>query len=117
MYGQLDIPLKSPKLHSITPYRCIFEVNIMANSRLEFRIDSADKRLIERGALAAGYPSTSEFVLATMKERAEDAIQAALDTSLTTDRFNDFLSACNNAAAPNRKLTKAFQATKDMGFE
>lgn len=89
----------------------------MASSRLELRVDTADKSLIERGAMAAGYSSMSEFVLVTMKERAVSAIESALDTNISADRFNDFLSACDNAAAPNKKLAKAFQSAKDMGFE
>jgi len=89
----------------------------MASSRLELRIDQADKQLIERGAIAAGFSSTSEFVLVKMKEESENALKSALDSHLSNDRFNDFISACEQAAPPNDKLKKAFQTAKDMGFD
>ena len=43
--------------------------------------------------------------------------QEATGSHLSNDRFNAFISVCEEAAAPNDKLTKAFQTAKDTGFD
>jgi len=39
-----------------------------------------------------------------------------LNTHLSNDRFNAFISVSEDSVVPNDKLTKAFQSAKDMGF-
>ncbi|MCE9636245.1 MAG: DUF1778 domain-containing protein [Planctomycetes bacterium] len=74
--------------------------------RLDVRVTAQHKKLIERAALAMGQPVTS-FVLASVLDRAREALQSESRTVLSDRDRTAFLAILDSAARPTRALARA----------
>lgn len=75
-------------------------------SRLSFRIPSADKDLIERAATLER-ESVTDFVLRATRERAREVIRDYEEIVLSERDFDRFLDALDAPPAPNEAFRRA----------
>ncbi len=75
-------------------------------SRLDFRLQSEHKALIERAASAHGQTVT-QFAIATLLKAAHESIQRASVTGLSMRDRDVFLEMLGSNAEPNAVLKKA----------
>lgn len=75
-------------------------------TRLDFRLASDQKSLIERAARLLGQ-TVSQFAIAALVRSAHDAIQQASTTELTVRDRDRFLSMLDSNAEPNPALKSA----------
>ena len=79
------------------------------SSRLDFRVDSKSKRIIEQAASALGQ-SISDFAKSTLLSKARNVLRQHHETVLS-DRDRDiFLAMLDSNAKPNAALKKAAKA-------
>ena len=88
----------------------------MATSRIDMRIDDAVKAAAEKAAALQGMKSLTEYVVRLIEQDAERVIREHESITLKDDVFDRFMSACEAAEAPNRKLRDALQFTKEQGI-
>lgn len=75
-------------------------------ARLDFRLQSEHKALIERAAGVAGQTVT-QFAIATLVKAAHQSIQQASLTELSTRDRDVFLDMLDSSAEPSAALKKA----------
>lgn len=75
-------------------------------SRLNFRLQSEHKELIERAASVCGQTLT-QFATAALLRAAHESIQQASLTELSTRDRDVFLDMLDSSAEPNAALRKA----------
>ena len=80
--------------------------------RYEFRLTSSDRALLTRAAELSGL-KLSDFVLATLRERAEETLQKHDVIVLTGQGRLDFIDALMNPSKANVKLRRAFKRHKE----
>ena len=73
--------------------------------RHEFRLTSSDRALLTRAAELSGL-KLSDFVLATLRERAEETLQKHDVIVLTGQDRADFINALMNPPKANAKLAQ-----------
>ena len=83
--------------------------------RIEARFSPELKALAERAALANGQTLT-DYLATLVKTDAPNRLKAASDISLTNQQFDAFITACDNTAAPSKKLLDAAQKLDSEGF-
>lgn len=74
--------------------------------RLEVRVTSDQKRLIERAAVVQGR-SVTDFMTATLQDAAKRAIQKNAIWDLSQEQQHAFVDALLNPPAPNERLQAA----------
>lgn len=89
----------------------------MATSRIDMRIDDAVKAAAEKAAALQGMKSLTEYVVRLIEKDAERVIREHESIILRDDVFDRFMSACEAADAPNRKLFDALEFAKDKGIQ
>lgn len=89
----------------------------MPSARIDLRIDSEYKLLLEKAAVLSGAKSLTDYIMETIIPVAERDVASANSTELPTAKFDAFIAACEQAEAPNEALKDAFKASKAMGFE
>ena len=82
--------------------------------RLDVRVTRANKRLIERAALATGQPVTS-FILSSALDRARAALDSESRTVLTERDGRIFLRLLDADRAPNAALVRAARRARRRG--
>lgn len=75
-------------------------------SRLDFRLQSEHKTLIERAATVHGQTVT-QFAIATLVKAAHESIHQASLTELSTRDRDVFMEMLDSDAQPNAALKKA----------
>ena len=75
-------------------------------ARLDFRLQSEHKALVERAASAQGQTVT-QFAIATLVKAAHESIQQAALTELSIRDRDVFLEMLDSDAEPNAALKKA----------
>ncbi|MFA5263017.1 MAG: DUF1778 domain-containing protein [Opitutaceae bacterium] len=83
-------------------------------ARLEARVTSDFKALIEKAASLSGYSSVKDFIIATMSPVAEQVVERHTRIRLTQDEGKVFVEALLNPPRPNAKLLRAMQAHKKL---
>jgi uncharacterized protein (DUF1778 family) len=84
-----------------------------ANARLEYRVTSAARALIERAAEIAGMPPTS-FARMAAEERAAQIVREHDATMVVPpEYFDNLLAALDAPAQPNAKLAAAFAQVRE----
>ena len=78
------------------------------NTRLDLRLRSEHKRLIEEAAHLSGQ-SISAFVAAAGVREAEQIVERFSNLRLSNRDRDAFLAALDNPPKPNAKLRKAFR--------
>jgi len=84
----------------------------MATSRIDMRIDESVKAAAEKAAALEGMKSLTEYVVRLIEKDSERVILEHDSITLKEDVFDRFLSACEAADAPNKKLREALAFTE-----
>jgi len=79
-----------------------------SNKRINLRVKSSAKSLIERAAVFEG-KTVSHFILTSALERAEKTVQEHEMMTLNTKNSRAFFDALASPVHYNRKLTAAFK--------
>ncbi len=77
-----------------------------SGNRLDFRVSTEHKRLIERAAVAEGQ-TVSSFAIASLLQAAEAALQRASVRTLSARDSRAFLKMLDSDAEPNAALRAA----------
>ena len=80
----------------------------MQTARLEFRVDTELKELIEQAARFLGVTQTA-FASAALAERAQEVIRDHTTLRLSSRDWDAFLAALDSPPEPNPRLRRAFK--------
>ena len=82
-------------------------------ARFDARISVQEKQLFERAATIAGYRSLTDFIVKTVKAKAEKIIKKHELVVKTKKDSQIFINEILNPKPPNAKLIKAAQKFMD----
>lgn len=88
----------------------------MAKSQISIRIDDEIKVAAEKAAALLGRKSLSEYIVYLIEQDSRRVIREHGSVVLKDDVFDRFMSACESAGAPNRKLRAARDTAKENGI-
>jgi uncharacterized protein (DUF1778 family) len=77
-------------------------------ARLEARIPSDLKKMLERAVAITGHPTLTSFMIDTLQTSARKIIEEHKRAKLTEDESTKFVDALLAPAAPNAALRAAF---------
>lgn len=83
--------------------------------RIEARFPADLKVLAERAALAIGYTLT-DYLAYLVRNDAPKRLKAQSEIMLTNKQFDHFISVCEAAPAPSKKLLEAARKLDKEGF-
>lgn len=89
----------------------------MTKSRIDIRIDDAVKAAAEKAAALKGMKSLTEYVVRLIEEDAERVIREHESITLEDNVFDRFMSACEAADAPNKKLREALEYSRKKDIQ
>ncbi|MGH1378976.1 MAG: DUF1778 domain-containing protein [Alphaproteobacteria bacterium] len=89
----------------------------MATTRIDMRLDEAVKVAAEKAAALKGMKSLTEYVVRLIEKDAEQVIREHESITLKDDVFDRFITACDAAEAPNKKLREAMDFAKEQGIQ
>jgi uncharacterized protein (DUF1778 family) len=76
--------------------------------RIEMRVDADIKQLAERASAALGCASLTEFMTRLIRENAPMILEHETTIRLASDRFDQFVAACNDTErTPSKKIMDA----------
>jgi uncharacterized protein (DUF1778 family) len=81
------------------------------NERINFRLPTKNKEIIERAAVVKGMTLT-QFAISTLVKEAREVLKSDHVLVLSDEDRDQFLAALDNPPAPNAKLLKAAKAYK-----
>lgn len=84
------------------------------DARLDFRLQSEHKRLIEQAAVASGQ-TVSEFVLSRLLDVARETVERATTTQLNRRDREAFLALISEDSEPNEALQAAAERYRRRG--
>ncbi len=84
----------------------------MATSRIDMRIDDVLKSNAEKAAALKGMKSLTEYVVRLIEQDAKQVIKEHESMTLSDSVFDRFISACDKADQPNKKLLDAVAFAK-----
>ncbi|EMR00918.1 type II toxin-antitoxin system TacA family antitoxin [Cesiribacter andamanensis] len=83
-----------------------------AKARIETRVSQEQKELFEKAAALAGFNTLTDFILSTVKKKAEKIVKKH-DNFLASERDREiFFEALLNPPKPNDRLRKAAERYK-----
>ncbi|MCG7870137.1 MAG: DUF1778 domain-containing protein [Candidatus Thiodiazotropha taylori] len=88
----------------------------MATSRIDMRIDDEIKAAAEKAAALSGTKSLTEYIVRLIEKDAQRVISEYGSIAVKDDIFDRFMSACEAAEEPNRKLREAKDYAKERGI-
>ena len=88
----------------------------MATARLDLRLNEEIKAKAEKATALLGLKSLTDYVVHLMDEDATRVIAEHESMVLEDDMFDRFMSACDKARKPNKKLKGALQFTRNQGM-
>ncbi len=89
----------------------------MATGRLDIRLDEEIKAKAEKASALLGLKSLTEYVVRLMDEDSTQVISEHESVTVGANAFDRFMSACDEAKAPNDALRKATAFTKNSDFK
>ncbi len=89
----------------------------MTTARLDLRLNEEIKAKAEKASALLGLKSLTEYVVHLMDKDASRVIAEHESMVLEDDIFDRFISACEKAQKPNKKLQSALQFTKEQGVQ
>ena len=84
------------------------------DARLDFRLQSEHKRLIEQAAVASGQ-TVSEFALSRVLDAARETVERATTTQLNRRDREAFLALISEDSDPNEALQAAAERYRRRG--
>ena len=88
-----------------------------STTRIDMRIDETVKAAAEKAAALKGMKSLTEYVVRLIEKDAEEVIREHESITLKDDVFDRFMTACEQADAPNEKLREAMEFAKEQGIQ
>ena len=88
----------------------------MSSSRINLRIDYEIKAAAEKAAAILGTKSLTEYIVRLIEKDARRVISEHESIVVREDVFDRFMSACEVADAPNKKLREARDYAKECGI-
>lgn len=89
----------------------------MATTRIDMRLDEAVKAKAEKAAALLGMKSLTEYIVTLMDENATSVIAEHESMVIENDLFDRFISACDEAKAPNQALKEAVKKSREFGIK
>ena len=89
----------------------------MATARLDIRLSEEIKAKAEKASALLGLNSLTEYIVRLMDEDSTQVISQYENITVENNVFDQFMSACEQAQAPNRALLNAASLTKDSGIK
>lgn len=89
----------------------------MATTRIDMRLDEAVKAKAEKAAALLGMKSLTEYIVTLMDENATSVIAEHESMVVENDLFDRFISACDEAKAPNQALKEAVKKSREFGIK
>ena len=89
----------------------------MATTRIDMRLDEAVKVAAEKAAALKGMKSLTEYVVRLIEKDSEQVIREHESITLKDDVFDRFITACDAAEAPNKKLREAMGFATEQGVQ
>ncbi|NQY37985.1 MAG: DUF1778 domain-containing protein [Alteromonadaceae bacterium] len=89
----------------------------MATARLDIRLDEEIKAKAEKASALLGLKSLTEYVVRLMDENSTQVIAEHESITVEGNVFDQFMSACDQAKAPNKALFDAAGFTCDGNFK
>lgn len=84
-------------------------------ARFEYRLDSADKELVERAASLSGV-TTSTFQRTVVVRAAKEALREAEHVALDANAAEQLLEALSKPFEPNEALRRALARGSELGL-
>lgn len=89
----------------------------MATTRIDIRLDEDIKAKAEKASALLGMKSLTEYVVRLMDEDATQVIAEHESLTVKDSVFDEFIAACDKAAAPNQALLDAVKFTQESGIK
>ncbi|WP_394129369.1 DUF1778 domain-containing protein [Shewanella maritima] len=89
----------------------------MASARLDIRLDEEIKAKAEKASALLGLKSLTEYVVRLMDEDATHVIAKHESIVVKDNVFDEFITACDKATAPNQALLEAAKFTNESGVK
>ena len=89
----------------------------MTTTRIDMRLDEAVKVAAEKAAALKGMKSLTEYVVRLIEKDSEQVIREHESITLKDDVFDRFITACDAAEAPNKKLREAMDFATEQGIQ
>ena len=84
--------------------------------RIEMKVAPELKADFKKAAALTGKNGLTDYIVSLAKSDAERVIEEHDHITLKNDIFDRFMSACENAAAPNQALKNAALSAKAKGI-
>jgi uncharacterized protein (DUF1778 family) len=83
-------------------------------TRFDTRLPKEQKRFFERAAVIGGYRNLTDFIISTVKEKANQIIKEK-ETIIASEKDKKiFFDAISNPTAPNKSLASAAKEYKKI---
>lgn len=89
----------------------------MATARLDIRLDEEVKAKAEKASALLGMKSLTEYIVKLMDENATQVIKQHENIVIDDCLFDNFISACDKAKAPNKALLEAAKLAELSGIQ
>lgn len=89
----------------------------MVTARIDIRLDEEIKEKAEKASALLGLKSLTEYVVRLMDEDATHVIEAHESIVVKDNVFDEFMTACDKAKAPNLALLEAARYTDESGIK
>ena len=89
----------------------------MTTTRIDMRLDEAVKVAAEKAAALKGMKSLTEYVVRLIEKDSKQVIREHESITLKDDVFDRFITACDAAEAPNKKLREAMDFATEQGIQ
>jgi len=89
----------------------------MATARLDMRLSPDIKARAEKASALLGVRSLTEYIVKLIDENSTKVIQQYESMAVENDIFDNFVQACEELQAPNKKLTDAAAFTRKRGIK
>jgi uncharacterized protein (DUF1778 family) len=84
------------------------------DARFDTRLSKEQKLFFERAARLGGFRSLTDFVIATVQERAKEIISESERVLASQKDSEIFFKAITNPDSPNKELTEAAEEFKAL---
>ena len=89
----------------------------MATARLDIRLDEKIKEKAEKASALHVLKSLTEYVVRLMDEDATHVIEKHESIVVKDSVFDEFMTACDKAKAPNQALLEAAKFSEKSGIK
>lgn len=89
----------------------------MATARLDICLDEEIKAKAEKASALLGLKSLTEYVVRLMDEDATHVIEEHESFLVKDSVFDEFMTACDKAKAPNQALLEAAKFAEKSGIK